>query len=1371
MAKDFIPPSTEITDKRLDSWKEIAAYLKCGVRTVQRWEKSEGLPVHRHVHRTQGSVYAFTSEIDQWRDRRTSTPLIHRPTAGVIDLHVPVLVGRLYESARLDDHLSRAHAAIPQVVFVTGEIGIGKTALVRSFANRIHAHVWTIESRCVEQSAQGEPYIPVLAGLARFAGHANNRRAVTTLARYAPSWFVRSPDYGRRPSTGDSGENPGSEVMARELHDALEILGHDKPVLLLLEDLQWSDPSTVDLIARIARSGDAGRLLVIGTYRPHELLARQHPLGHILHELRAHAKCDQVLLPPLSIDDVTHYITQRGGWNDPRECALRLRQWSGGNPLFINLLIDHLTDTGYVRHDGKVWDLAVPVARGDVPIPPALAVLVGDRFSQLSKVEQQLLEAGSVVGPVFSAAEIASAVGMELGVVQQIFRSLTARDHFVRTIGAVGSLDASVCDTYEFLHPICQQILCRELSARIPGRLPHAIGEPLETVSPGHHAETGDMASRRGLDHGAHTRGVRVRDYLPTRPSGSDGNRQGANSSGVDAKNGYGWRTQVPMLDALWLDIRHSIRSLRRSPAFSLLVTITFALTIGANTAIFSLLNAVVLRAIPASDPDGIVALSTTDARRNAPGYIYADTFTTFRQQQQSFSHLSMYSGGGVLRVEARGAAYDATVEGVMADYFALLGAKPQAGRLITEADEASGDGTQVVVISDRLWKRTFGGDSHAIGETMKVQGKEMTIVGVTAAGFLGLQADSGADLFIPTSMMRDIAGDPTRPVRARSIVGRLAAGVTLTQARAELLARWPAIRAATLPPSLPPAERSDLRSQQVSAKSVGSGFSMLRTQYGQALVVLLCLAAILLAIGCVNLSGLLLARGMSRRTEIAMRLALGASRLRIIQHVLVDGVVLALVGLAAALPLAWWSSQLLSKMLSVGLLIPLIRPMTPDGRVLVIATLVTVATGLLTGVLPAWRAVRNRLEGIRHSGHTVVRAPGRSGRALLVGQVALSMTLLVAAGLFQTTLVRLNANDASWTSQRILGTRLSRNPGDRRLTLGRAYFEELLRQLGAIRGVSNAALSFYFPAYLGYGNLLPNDSFTVTAATDSAPVTSSGLTEYVSPGFFDTFGITRLRGRDFTWHDDADAPSIAIISDSLRRRLFGEAEVIGRRVRVSSESARSDVEVVGVVADSAIGSIREPHRPVLFRPMMQDLAHAQVPMAHVRVDGDVAVVRDAYIGIVGSQGHHFVRGLSTLDESVDKALLQERLISGLSTCAATLAVLLACIGIYGLLAYTVTRRLAEIGVRMALGATRGAIVRMVLRDGLAVAGCGVLMGVPCALAAGQLVRSQLYGVAPSDPFTIIGAALVFVLTGSIAAFLPAVRAANIDPMGALKQE
>jgi predicted permease len=824
------------------------------------------------------------------------------------------------------------------------------------------------------------------------------------------------------------------------------------------------------------------------------------------------------------------------------------------------------------------------------------------------------------------------------------------------------------------------------------------------------------------------------------------------------------------MLDALWIDIRHSLRGLRRSPGFSLVAIATFALAVGANTAIFSLLNAIVLRAVPVSDPDRLVAISTTDTQTKQPGFIYADTYTAFRVQQRSFATLSMYSGGFFLRIEARGAAVYAGVEAVTPEYFALVGARLAAGRFLTDVDNApAGAGTPVVVITDRLWQRIFGGDSRAVGETLKIEGTPVTIVGVTAPRFYGLQTDSGSDLFVPLSVYRTVAGDP-KPVRARNVIGRLAPGVTIEQARAEVLARWPAIQTAMVPSSLPPAEQRSVRSQRVAVGSVATGFSGLRRFYGTSLVVLVGLTAILLAIGCVNLTGLLLARGLARHHQFAVRLALGAGRARLFQQSLVDGLLLAVCGLAVALPLAWWSSQVLTAMITFARNAPLLRPMTPDVRVLAIATAVAIITGLLVGILPAWRAANGRVDAALRPGRAIARTLGRSGRLLLTAQVALSMVLVVGAGLFAGTLSRLHANAAPVRTTQIVWTRLWRNPADRGTTLGRPYFQELVEHLSGIRGVDSAALSYYFPAFLGNASVLPTDSFAPVGAPDSSLI-ASGLVEFVSPGFFDTFGIARLRGRDFTWDDDGRAPMVAIVSDSLARTLFPTGDVIGRRVRVSSGPARTDVEIVGVVADAPIGGVREPHLAVVFRPMMQDLTRAQWPMTHVRASGDLKAVRDAYVRVVESQGHHFVPALFRLDEWIDFALLQERLIAGLATYAAALAIFLACIGLYGLLAYAVASRVREIGVRMALGARRTVVVRMIVRDGLIVVVPGVLIGVPCALAAATLVRSQLYGVAPNDPATIIGAAAVFTVTGFVAALLPALRASKIDPMDALRQE
>jgi predicted permease len=815
------------------------------------------------------------------------------------------------------------------------------------------------------------------------------------------------------------------------------------------------------------------------------------------------------------------------------------------------------------------------------------------------------------------------------------------------------------------------------------------------------------------------------------------------------------------MWDALRIDVRHSLRGLRRSPGFTFVVVLTVAVAIGAMATIGSLLNAIVLRKVSARDPDRLVSISTTDIRTNQAGPLYLDTFVAYRAAQQSFSEMSMY-WGGLLRVEARTATADGVFEGVSPEYFDLLGARAAAGRFFTDVEARE----PVAVISDRFRQKVFGDSASVIGETVKTDGKPVTVVGVTAPGFAGLQFDGGTDLFLPIAVARSLSGD-TRPVRARYIVGRLRPEVTIAQVRAELRARWSTIQEATLPPSLPAAEQQALRSQRIEAEPLATGFSGLRMQYGTSLVVLVALTGVLLAIGCVNLAGLVLARSLARRHQIAVRLALGASHGRIIQQSLIDGVLLAFGGLAASLPFAWWTIRVFTAAVSIARGTPMLQRLTPDARVLGVATLITLLIGVVIGILPAWRAVRWVPDGLR-PGRAIAGTLGRSGRLLLVAQVALSMVLLVGAGLFMGTLSRLRANDASLHSRRIVWTRLSRTPGDRE-PINRAYLQVLLRQLEEIQGADAAALSALFPAYLGFPGQLPTEGYSRGDGRTSAEL--AALTEFVSPGFFSMFGIPRLRGRDFTWGDDGSAPPVVVVSESLAHTLFANDDAIGRRLRASSGRVPKEFEIIGVVADAAIGRIRDPHQPVVFRPILQEPAQAQFPLAHVRVTGDLKTVRDGYARVIASQGRHFVRAVFTMDEWVDHALLQERLTAGLSTFAAIFAVVLACVGVYGVLAHAVTARVREIGVRLALGATRATVVRMIVRDGLAIAVPGIVIGVPCALAAAKLVRSQLYGIGPNDLPTTIGASAIFVLTSLVASLLPALRASKIDPMAALRED
>ena len=619
----------------------------------------------------------------------------------------------------------------------------------------------------------------------------------------------------------------------------------------------------------------------------------------------------------------------------------------------------------------------------------------------------------------------------------------------------------------------------------------------------------------------------------------------------------------------------------------------------------------------------------------------------------------------------------------------------------------------------------------------------------------------------MPFAVTQPAAGSPSRPFRSRQVVGRLAPGASIETARAELLALWPSIQAATLPAALTEAEREGLLRQRLTVEPLASGFSGLRARYATTLSVLLALMGILLAAACANLAGLTVARSLSRRHQVAIRLALGGSPPRVFWQLLMDGILLSAKAFAAAVPLAFGIVRIVTAALVIAR-DPRLPAMTPDARVLAATALLTVCIGLAIGVVSAWQSVAVRVAESLRPGRAVIGSLGRFGRGLLIAQVALSMMVLVGAGLFTVTLVRLRANDTSLQSQRIVFARAFRIPGDQQ-TLPPEYYQTLVTELARMPGADGAALSVYYPTY--YGNAaarLPTDYHYARA--DGSPIDETVLTDFVSPGFFDLFKLPRLQGRDISWDDGPGKPTVALISASLARALFPASNAVGQRILIAGPQRR-DVEVIGVVADAPYGKLDDPRPLVVFRPITQEVARTQFPMAYVRAVGDLATVRDGYTRVITSLGHRSLRSFITSSEWVNRALMQERFTAALTNFAAALTIFLACIGVYGMLAYSVTARVREIGVRQALGATRGTVVWTIVRDGLAIAVPGVLIGVPCALAAARLVRARLYGIAPDDPRILLIAAATFLATALAASLLPALRASRVAPVEALREE
>jgi len=807
------------------------------------------------------------------------------------------------------------------------------------------------------------------------------------------------------------------------------------------------------------------------------------------------------------------------------------------------------------------------------------------------------------------------------------------------------------------------------------------------------------------------------------------------------------------------LDLRQSLRSLRRAPAFSLIVIVTLTVAIGATTAV-GLLHAVAFRTLAVPSPQQLVALSALDRRSNVMGDFYADTFKAYRSAQRSFAHISMYSGGGSRRVETAAGVFDASSERVSPDYLAIIGARLSAGRFFTESDDA------VVVISESFRRRVFGNGS-GIGEVIKVDALPTTVIGVAAEDFEGLQVDEATDLLMPFAPTRAAGSDAPRPARSPNLVARLARGVSVDAARAELLTLWPGVQAATLPPMLPEPERQALLRQRVDVAPLASGFSGLRTRYGTTLRLLLGLMGLLLAVACADVAGLALARSLMRRHQIAIRLALGGSVPRVFWQLLLDGILLSVVAFAAAVPLAWVIVRIVRATFLTDIIAPAFPQVTADATVLAATALLTLLTGLTIGVVSAWRSVTMRVdEGLR-PGRRVVGSFGRFGRGLLVAQVALSMTCFVVAGLFMSTLARLRANDTSLQSQRIVFTRAYRNPGDTAL-LSPDYYRTLVADLARMPGAEAAALSVYYPTYFGNTGPIPTEHYA--RADGLGPSEVAALPECVSPGFFDLFRIPRLQGRDITWDDGPGKPDVALVSASLARALFPAGDAVGHHLRLAGSQPRN-IEVIGVVADAPYGRLDDPRPFVVFRPILQDLARSQFPMAYVRASGELSMVRDGYTRVVKALGHRSLRTFITSSEWIDHALYRERFTAGLAAFAAALTSLLSCMGVYGLLAYSVTARVREIGVRVALGASRRTVVWMIVRHGMTIAVPGVLIGAGFAWAGGRLIRAQLYGIEPSDPRTMLWAAVTMLATVLAASLLPAMRASRVAPLDALREE
>jgi putative ABC transport system permease protein len=813
------------------------------------------------------------------------------------------------------------------------------------------------------------------------------------------------------------------------------------------------------------------------------------------------------------------------------------------------------------------------------------------------------------------------------------------------------------------------------------------------------------------------------------------------------------------IVEALLTDVRQALRRITRSPGLSAIVILALTPPIVANTTIFSLLKATVLQKLPVPDPDALVMIEASDTRTNAYSAIYLPTYQRLKDQPGAFASLAAYTSS-MAQIESGAVTINTGVEGVTPDYFTVLGVQPQFGRLIGLADDplaAQG------VISERLSLRLFG-TADVAGRSMLVAGRPIEIIGVIEGGFTGIRMDGGDDLFLPIAYLRFTqSGDAKVVPRVQQIIGRLTSGSSVEAARAEVLGRWPAIKTA-VEAELPAALRRNVENQQLAVGSFARGFSITRDAYGGSLTLGMALAVAMLAIGCVNLSALMLARGLTRQHEFAVRRALGVSRLRLFHQSAIDGVLLSLVAAILAFPLSRWASGVLVSMVSVAKAVP-IGDVAPDWKVMALTTAGSMLVGVVISLLPARRAISLDMDEVLRGRGTAHRVRGPV-RTILIVQVALSMILVVGAGLFSATLSNLYANELQHRDHQVVWTRLARSPLERGTALGQPYLQDLSERLAEIPGADAAAYSVFYPGYLSFFDGIPRDTVSVPGGAEAGAVSDS-----VSPGFFDLYSIALLRGRDFTWFDNATAPAVAIVNETLARQLSPSSDVVGRHVRVTSGQSVNELEIVGMVADANVTHIRDGRAAGLYRPLMQDMLRAQSPLAHVRVRGDLSAAQRGYVDAVNARRQHSVLALFTFDDWLDNAVVEQRLLVGMSGFAAVLAVSLSALGLFGLLAYSVSSRTREIGVRVSIGAESGDVAKMIMREGLLAVMPGLAIGIALALAVAWALRSQFYGVSPTDPRVIVAASFVVLVTATFASWLPARRAARIQPIEALRQD
>ncbi len=827
------------------------------------------------------------------------------------------------------------------------------------------------------------------------------------------------------------------------------------------------------------------------------------------------------------------------------------------------------------------------------------------------------------------------------------------------------------------------------------------------------------------------------------------------------------------LIDHTIQDLRYAVRVLRASPAFTAVALLSLALGIGATTAVFTVLDAVVMRPLAVSEPYRLVIVRAL--LKNERFVLFNPVYDALRSRQRALTDIAAVSDAAFLPVSLHPPEPPSYLQGsfVSGSYFSVLALRPAIGRSLTDADDTPGAGC-ATVISHRLWTRAFHASSSVLGQVVLARGIACAVVGVMPEPFHGHEGGYVIDLWLPLRPFHVDMLDNHTMAFFSGVIGRLPATASRQEAESQLTALYRAIEA-TEPESAFREGRPHATPDEFSIRLLpgAQGLGRLRDMFDESLTIIFGVVAAFLLIAAMNVGNLLLARGAARTTELATRAALGAGRGRLFQQLTTEGIVLSIAGAVVGMTLAWLVTPLLARAITTQDFAVSLETTARPIAILAVAGIVSVVT-LVVSVVPAWRLSRVDLHpSMVGAGRTTAGGGQRLSRHLIVAQLALSLLLVALAGLFLRTVAGLNAVDPGFAPNHVVLLEVQREqlsappqgPDVEKRRLA-ALYRGLSERLAAIPGVSAVGMS-----WLGlFGG---SDLWLPVVRTDAPTDRHDARTDYVTAGYFESVGMRIVRGRSFTDADRDGTPRVVIVNETFVRQRFPGIEPLGRAVTLEyPRDQQPPFTIVGVVRDSKYNDVREVKaEPMIWAPLAQWPLEIRAITLRTRAGEEASVTRAATSIVTSSERTLMVRRTLTLRDQVNQTVAREQLLLRLASSASVLALFLAAVGLYGMLAHSVARRTRELGLRMALGASQRTVIRMIVREALELVIVGVALGVPLAVLGGYGARAFLYGVAPTDSSTLALACTALILTALAAALFPAWRASHVEPMTALRHE